>query len=186
MIAHQFKGGIGTASRKLENGYTVGALVQANYGTRALLTISGVPVGKEIADLLPQAGRPDADQGSIIVVVATDAPLLPHQLKRLAKRVPLGIGAMGGRGGDSSGDIFIVFSTANAEAGKLKGLATVQMIPNESINPFFVAVEEAVEESIVNAMIAAETMEGINGNKVYAIPHDQLQAILKKYNRLKN
>jgi len=186
MVVHQFKGGIGTASRKLENGYTVGALVQANYGSRTQLTIAGVPVGKEIPDLLPQAGRKYEDQGSIIVVVATDAPLLPHQLKRLAKRIPLGIGVMGGRGGDSSGDIFIVFSTANAEAGKLKGIATVQMIPNENINPFFGAVAEVVEESIVNAMIAAETMEGIDGNKVYAIPHDRLQAALKKYNRLKN
>jgi len=185
MIVHQFKGGIGTASRKLENGYTVGALVQANYGSRSLLTIAGVPIGKEIPDLLPQAGRKDEDQGSIIVVVATDAPLLPHQLKRLAKRVPLGIGLVGGRGGDSSGDIFIVFSTANAEAGKLKGLANLQMIPNEDINPFFTAVAEVVEESIVNAMVAAETMEGIDGNRAFAIPHDRLLAILKKYNRLK-
>ena len=185
MIVHQFKGGIGTASRKLENGYTVGALVQANYGSRSLLTVAGVPIGKEIPDLLPQAGRKDEDQGSIIVVVATDAPLLPHQLKRLAKRVPLGIGLVGGRGGDSSGDIFIVFSTANAEAGKLKGLANLQMIPNEDINPFFTAVAEVVEESIVNAMVAAETMEGIDGNRAFAIPHDRLLAILKKYNRLK-
>lgn len=186
MVVHQFKGGIGTASRKLENGYTVGALVQANYGSRAQLTIAGVPVGKEIPDLLEQKGKLGDDQGSIIVVIATDAPLLPHQLKRLAKRVPLGIGAMGGRGGNSSGDIFIVFSTANAEAGKMKGLATLQMIPNENINPFFGAIAEAVEESIVNAMVAAETMEGINGNKVFAIPHERLQTVLKKYNRLKN
>jgi L-aminopeptidase/D-esterase-like protein len=185
MIVHQFKGGIGTSSRKLDNGYTVGALVQANYGSRVQLTIAGVPVGKEIPDLLPEKGKLGDDQGSIIVVIATDAPFLPHQLKRLAKRIPLGIGAMGGRGGNSSGDIFIVFSTANAEAGKTNGLANIQMIPNENINPFFGAVADAVEEAIVNAMIAAETMEGIDGNKVYAIPHDRLQSVLKKYNRLK-
>jgi D-aminopeptidase len=184
MIVHQFKGGIGTASRKMENGYTVGALVQANYGSRNQLTIAGVPVGMEIPDLLPQNGKLGDDQGSIIVVIATDAPLLPHQLKRLAKRIPLGIGIMGGRGGNSSGDIFVAFSTANPEAGKLKGIASLQMIPNESINPFFAAVAESVEEAIVNAMVAAETMEGINGNKVFAIPHDRLKDALKKYNRL--
>jgi len=134
--------------------------------------------------LLPQNGKLGDDQGSIIVVIATDAPLLPHQLKRLAKRIPLGIAVMGGRGGNSSGDIFIAFSTANPEAGKLKGIASLQMIPNESINPFFTAVAESVEEAIVNAMVAAETMEGINGNKVFALPHDRLREILKKYNRL--
>lgn len=185
MIVHQFKGGIGTSSRKLDNGYTVGALVQANYGSRSQLTIAGVPVGKEIPDLVEQPGKLGDDQGSIIVVIATDAPLLPHQLKRLAKRVPLGIGAVGGRGGNSSGDIFIAFSTANSDAGKLNGIASLQMVPNENINSFFTAVAEAVEEAIVNAMVAAETMEGINGNKVYAIPHERLQSILKKYNRLK-
>ncbi|MBS1505075.1 MAG: P1 family peptidase [Bacteroidetes bacterium] len=185
MVVHEFKGGIGTSSRKLENGYTVGALVQANYGSRSQLTIAGVPVGKEITDLKPEKGKLGDDQGSIIVVVATDAPLLPHQLKRLARRIPMGIGVMGGRGGNSSGDIFITFSTANADAGKTKGVATVQMIPNEQINPFFTAVAEAVEEAIVNAMVAAQTMEGINGNKVYALPHDRLKEVLKKYNRLK-
>lgn len=184
MIVHQFKGGIGTASRKMNNGYTVGALVQANYGARAQLTIAGVPVGNEITDLLPAKGKLGEDQGSIIVVIATDAPLLPHQLKRLAKRIPLGIGVVGGRGGNSSGDIFIAFSTANVEANKSSGIASIQMIPNEDINPFFTAVAEAVEEAIVNAMIAAETMEGVDGNKVFAIPHDRLQTALKKYNRL--
>jgi len=184
MIAHQFKGGIGTASRKVSSVYTVGALVQANYGGRNQLTIAGVPVGNEILDLLPERGKLREDQGSIIVVIATDAPLLPHQLKRLAKRIPLGIGVVGGRGGNSSGDIFIVFSTANVEANKTSGVANVQMIPNEAINPFFTAVAEAVEEAIVNALVAAETMEGVDGNKAYAIPHDRLQAALKKYNRL--
>ncbi|HEY4611580.1 MAG TPA: P1 family peptidase [Bacteroidota bacterium] len=187
MIAHGFKGGIGTSSRKLsdqQGGYTVGVLVQANYGSRQLLRIAGVPVGKEITDLTPQRGRPDSDEGSIIVVVATDAPLLPHQLHRVVKRVALGIGVMGGRGGNSSGDIFIAFSTANPEASKTQELAQLTMIPNERINPFFEAASDATEEAIVNAMLAAETMVGRDGNTVYAIPHDRLKQILKKYNRL--
>lgn len=188
MIVHSFKGGIGTSSRIVETKlgtYSVGVLVQANYGSREQLTIAGVPVGKEITDLRPTAGKPDEDEGSIIVVVATDAPFLPHQLNRLVKRVSLGIGVMGGRGGNSSGDIFIAFSTANPEIGAMDKLATLQMFPNEMINPFFEAVAQATEESIVNAMIAAETMVGRDGNKVYSIPHDRLIAILKKYNRLK-
>lgn len=188
MVVHSFKGGIGTSSRKVETkigSYTVGVLVQANYGSRDQLMIAGVPVGKEITDLKPTAGKPDEDQGSIIVVVATDAPFLPHQLHRIVKRVALGIGVMGGRGGNSSGDIFIAFSTANADAGAMDKLGNVKMYPNEMINPFFEAVAQATEESIVNAMIAAETMVGVNGNKVYAIPHDRLIAVLKKYNRLK-
>ena len=159
--------------------------MQANYGSRDQLTIAGVPVGKEITDLKPTAGKPDEDQGSIIVVVATDAPFLPHQLQRMVKRVALGVGAMGGRGGNSSGDIFIAFSTANPEIGSMDKFANLKMFPNEMINPFFEAVAQATEESIVNAMIAAETMEGRDGNKVYSIPHDRLIAILKKYNRLK-
>ena len=188
MVVHQFKGGTGTSSRKLEvkdGGYTLGVLVQANYGRRPLLSVAGVPVGKEITDLLPLPGKADADQGSIIVVVATDAPLLPHQLERLVKRVSLGIGVMGGRGGNSSGDIFIAFSTANPEVSKEDGLAHLEMLPNEKINPLFEAAAAATEESIVNAMIAAETMEGVNGNKVYAIPHDRLIEVLKKYGRMK-
>lgn len=188
MVVHQFKGGTGTSSRKLdtkEGGYTVGVLVQANYGRRNLLQIAGVPVGKEITDLLPQEGKKDEDQGSIIVVVATDAPLLPHQLERIVKRVSLGIGVMGGRGGNSSGDIFIAFSTANPDVSKLDGIANLQMLPNEKISPLFEATVAATEEAIVNAMIAAETMEGVNGNKVYAIPHDRLISILEKYNRIK-
>jgi len=188
MIAHGFKGGTGTSSRKLdvkEGGYTVGVLVQANYGRRSLLSIAGVPVGKEIADLLPYEARPDTDQGSIIVVVATDAPLLPHQLERIVKRVSLGIGVMGGRGGNSSGDIFIAFSTANPEVSKNEGIAHLEMLPNDQITPLFEAAASATEEAIVNAMIAAETMEGVNGNKVYAIPHDRLIQVMKKYNRIK-
>lgn len=188
MVVHSFKGGIGTSSRIVETklgNYTVGVLVQANYGSRDQLTIAGVPVGKEITDLRPTEGRPDEDQGSIIVVAATDAPLLPHQLHRFVKRVALGVGTMGGRGGNTSGDIFIAFSTANPEASSMDKIAHLEMFPNEMINPFFEAVAQATEESIVNAMIAAETMEGVNGNKVYAIPHDRLIAILKKYNRIK-
>jgi len=186
MVAHQFKGGTGTSSRKLdtkEGGYTVGVLVQANYGRRQLLTIAGVPVGKEITDLMP-VDKEDKDQGSIIVVVATDAPLLPHQLERIVKRVSLGIGAMGGRGGNSSGDIFIAFSTANPEISKNEGIAHLEMLPNDQITPLFEATASATEEAIVNAMIAAETMEGVNGNKVYAIPHDRLIQVMKKYNRI--
>ncbi len=188
MIAHGFKGGTGTSSRKLdvkEGGYTVGVLVQANYGRRALLSIAGVPVGKEITDLLPYEARPDTDQGSIIVVVATDAPVLPHQLERIVKRVSLGIGVMGGRGGNSSGDIFIAFSTANPEVSKNEGIAHLEMLPNDRITPLFEAAAAATEEAIVNALIAGETMEGVNGNKVYAIPHDRLISVMKKYNRIK-
>src|SRR5262249_13249582 len=157
---HRFKGGTGTSSRVIdpeEGGYTVGVLVQANYGRRDLLRIAGVPVGKEITDLMPERGKsdPGQGQGSIIVVVATDAPLLPHQLKRLARRVGLGIGLTGGRGENSSGDIFIAFSTANPEAGKSAGIAQLTMLPNERINPLLHATVNATEEAIVNAMVAA-------------------------------
>jgi len=187
MIAHGFKGGTGTSSRKLDEksgGYTVGVLVQANYGSRDLLRIAGVPVGKEIQDVRPERGKPDDGSGSIIVVVATDAPLLPHQLKRIVTRVPLGIGVMGGRGENSSGDIFIAFSTANPENSKTDLLAKLTMLPNEQIGPLFRATVDATEEAIVNAMVAAETMVGRDGNKVSALPHDRLQQVLKKYNRL--
>ncbi len=200
MIAHRFKGGTGTASRVLEaklGGYTVGVLVQANYGTRQFFSVAGVPVGREITELLPSVGKETTSlfpfdrkvggegQGSIIVVVATDAPLLPHQLKRLVQRVSLGIGNVGGRGENSSGDIFIAFSTANAtEASKDAGLSQLTMLPNERINPLFWATAQATEEAILNAMVAAETMKGLNGNTVYALPHDRLKEILKKYNRL--
>jgi L-aminopeptidase/D-esterase-like protein len=187
MIAHRFKGGTGTSSRKLDEkagGYTVGVLVQANYGARELLRIAGVPVGKEITDLMPERAKRDDGGGSIIVVVATDAPLLPHQLKRMVTRVPLGIALVGGRGEDSSGDIFIAFSTANPEAAKTTGLPQLSMLPNEQLNPIFRATVEATEEAIVNALVAAETMTGRDGNKVYALPHDRLKEILRKYNRL--
>lgn len=185
MVAHGFKGGIGTSSRVLrEGGYTVGVLVQANYGARDLLKIAGVPVGRELTDLMPKPGKKDDGQGSIIVVVATDAPLLPHQLKRLLRRVALGIGVMGGRGENSSGDIFVAFSTANLEVAKTSEVANLKMLPNERINPLFRAAADATEEAIVNAIVAAETMTGANGNTVYALPHDRLREVMKKYNRL--
>ena len=186
MVAHQFKGGIGTSSRKFNidaANYTVGVLVQANYGGREGLTIAGVPVGREITDLMPK--RVTADTGSIIVVVATDAPLLPHQLKRVVKRASLGIAKNGGIGGNSSGDIFIAFSTANPGAGRDLNVTDVKMLANDRINPIFLATVQATEEAIINAMIAAETMTGVDGNTVYAIPHDRLKEVMRKYNRLK-
>lgn len=187
MVCHRFKGGTGTSSRVLglsDGGYALGVLVQANYGSRETLAIAGVPVGREITDLMPRPGRPDAKDGSIIVVVATDAPLLPHQLERLAKRVALGLAVAGGRGNDSSGDLFIAFSTANPQVAKTSGLVRLTMLPNERIDPLFLATVQATEEAIANALVAAETMTGVNGNTVYAIPHDRLREVLRKYNRL--
>jgi D-aminopeptidase len=134
---------------------------------------------------VPERGKLNEGSGSIIVVVATDAPLLPHQLKRIATRVAVGVGIVGGRGENSSGDIFIAFSTANPGAARNSGLATVQMVPNDRINPLFNATVQATEEAIVNVLVAGQTMEGVNGDKVYALPHDRLKEILKKYNRLK-
>lgn len=186
MICFGWKCGTGTASRKLadaQGGYTVGVLVQANFGRAANLTIAGVPVGRELTP--PPIAQPKpAGSGSIIVVVATDAPLLPMQLKRIAKRAMLGVGRMGGLGEDSSGDLMLAFSTANPGAVSAKKIATVQMIPNNEINPLFAATEQATEEAIVNAMISAKTMTGANGITVQAIPHDQLQQVLRTYNRL--
>ena len=187
MTCYQFKGGTGTASRQLIAGddrYTVGVLVQANHGIRETLTIAGVPVGEEITDLLPQYPAVCEEFGSIIVVVATDAPLLPHQLKRIARRVPMGIAKTGAYGGNSSGDIFIAFSTANPGVGSRSGIKRVDMLPNDGMSAFFHATVQATEEAIVNALVAAETMTGINGNTKHAIPHARLQQILKKYNRL--
>jgi len=192
MRVHRFKGGIGTSSRRLakdDGGYVVGVLVQANYGTREQLRIAGVPVGKEITDLMPTRGaahKTDADggDGSIIIVVATDAPLLPFQLKRVAKRAAMGLARNGGVAENTSGDIFLAFSTANLLAAKSKTAVNVKMLPNDRITPQFSATVQATEEAIINAMVAAEDMTGINGNKVYAIPHDRLRQVLKKYNRL--
>lgn len=199
MICHGFKGGTGTASRRVTvtaagTTYTVGVLVQANYGSRRQLTIAGVPVGKEMeADpgeaLAPVDRGVDAGlrEGSIIVVVATDAPLLPHQLKRLARRVPMGIARVGGTASNGSGDIFIAFSTANPEAARSGGgPVALTMLPNETVSPFFSATVEAVEESIVNALVAAETMTGKSGSRIDALPHERLREILRRYNRLGN
>jgi len=183
MICNEFKGGIGTASRVLHakyGGYTVGVLVQCNYGQRDQLRIAGVPVGREISG--PKVW--DDDVGSIIVVVATDAPLIPTQLKRVARRVVLGLGRDGSYSGDGSGDIFIAFSTANARPESPGGLRQITMLPNDDINPIFLATVQATEEAVINAMVAAETMTGMKGHTVYALPHDQLRAVLKKYNRL--
>jgi L-aminopeptidase/D-esterase-like protein len=187
MICNQFKGGIGTSSRRLSaerGGYTVGVLVQCNYGLRARLAIAGVPVGQEIPDLLPTRDTLPTERGSIIIVIATDAPLLPHQLKRIAKRASLGVGRLGGTGGNTSGDIFIAFSTANPGAAKPDSTRPLTMLPNERISPLFEATIQATEEAIVNAMVAAETMTGADGLRVYALPHDRLRAALRKYNRL--
>jgi D-aminopeptidase len=184
MICFEFKGGTGTSSRRLPEklgGYTVGVLVQCNFGTRHLLRIAGAPVGYEIT------GKPiwDDDTGSIIVVVATDAPLLPYQMKRIAKRVTLGLGRLGSISGDESGDIFIAFSTANSGAGlEQKKPVNVQMLPNDQMDALFEATVQATEEAVVNALVAAKTMTGPKGHTVEALPHDRLREVLKKYNRL--
>lgn len=201
MICHGFKGGTGTASQKVGD-YTIGVLVQCNYGARSQLRIAGVPVGKELMqpamcwdnpDAEPRWGiplcsegapGPDQDRGSIIIVAATDAPLLPHQLKRLVKRASLGVGKMGGIGGNSSGDIFIAFSTANQGAASHDGEQSVAMLPNEYLNPFFQSTIWAVEEAIINAMLSAETMTGVDDLRVPALPHDRLIEVMRRYNRL--
>ena len=189
MICNGFKGGIGTSSRRLsqaDGGYTVGVLVQCNYGRRQNLRIAGIPVGREIPAPEPYTFVPSdvAERGSIIVVVATDAPLLPHQLKRLARRVPLGLGRNGSLSGDGSGDIFIAFSTANKPTPGVAGVRDLKMLPNESLDPMFAATVTATEEAIINAMVAARDMTGVDGHRVIALPHDRLREVLRKYNRL--
>jgi len=182
MICFEFKGGTGTSSRQLPEslgGYRVGVLVQCNFGVRHLLRIAGAPVGYEIP-----LDTHRNDTGSIIVVVATDAPLLPHQLKRIARRVTLGLGRLGSISGNGSGDIFIAFSTANAGAGLARKSANVQTLANGQMDSLFEATVQATEEAVVNAMIAAKTMTGINDHTVEALPHDRLLEVLKKYNRL--
>jgi len=197
MICLGFKGGIGTASRVIDKklgGYTVGVLVQSNFGVKSQLTIAGVPVGKELADTLnikiygePSANsKPEwSEQGSIIVVVATDAPLLPHQLKRIAQRVSLGIGKVGGIGGNGSGDIFIAFSTANKNSFSRTKETTATIFSNDQMGALFNATIQATEEAIINALVAGTTTKGINDNTVYGLPHDAVIKILKKYNRVK-
>lgn len=183
MVCNEFKGGIGTSSRILpasEGGYTVGVLVQCNYGQRDQLRIAGVPVGKEI----PENTIRDDDTGSIIVVVATDAPVIPTQLKRVARRVCLGLGRDGSFSGDGSGDIFIAFSTANSGLIAANKPATLTMLPNGQMNSIFLATVRATEEAVINAMVAADTMTGINNHTVIGLPHDRLREVLRKYNRL--
>ncbi len=189
MICNEFKGGIGTSSRRFEIkdvSYTVGVLVQCNYGRRQNLRIAGVPVGQEIADdaAYANASFSGIERGSIIVVVATDAPLVAHQLKRLARRVSLGLGRDGSTSGNGSGDIFIAFSTANTGAAAAEHIVDLKMLPNDLLEPIFASTVQATEEAVINAMIAAETMTGIENHKVMALPHDKLREVLKKYNRL--
>ena len=210
MLCNGFKGGIGTSSRVLApdvGGHTVGVLVQCNYGSRRGLRIAGVPVGQEFADPMvcvsgsqpptrewlrdmPRCGvrssareRAEPEHGSIIIVVATDAPLLPHQLERLIKRAALGLGREGSIASNYSGDIFIAFSTANAGATADTTAVTVQMLPNERLDPLFTATVQATEEAVTNAMVAAETMTGADNIQARALPHDRLVETLRKYNR---
>jgi len=214
MICNGFKGGIGTSSRVVaEKGapsYTVGVLVQCNYGGD--LQILGVPVRREIAGLKPclvldgaptrtwlqdtprcgapgkvgtrENAEPEFGRGSIVVVVATDAPLLPTQLERLAKRVGMGLGRLGSWAGNQSGDLFLAFSTANRSNEKAKGEAAIRMLANDDLNPFFRATIEATEEAVVNAMLAADTMTGADGLRVYGLPGDEVMKALRKYGRV--
>ncbi len=189
MVCNEFKGGIGTSSRKMEikgASYTVGVLVQCNYGRRPNLRIAGVPVGREIPEeaAYSSVSFGEVERGSIIVVVATDAPLVSHQLKRLARRVSLGLGRDGSVSGNGSGDIFMAFSTANAGAAAADHVVDLKMLPNDLIEQVFASTVQATEEAVINAMVAAETMTGIENHKVIALPHDRLREVLKKYNRL--
>ncbi len=189
MICHEFKCGIGTSSRLAETAagrYTVGVLVQANYGLRETLRIAGVPVGQHLTqNRAYREAEPAIDEtGSIIVVVATDAPLLPHQLKRVVKRASLGLARVGGMAGNGSGDIFVAFSTANEAASQAGPNAEVTMLTNENISPLFDATVLATEEAIVNAMVAADDMTGDRGHTAVAIDHDRLRGVLRQYNRL--
>jgi D-aminopeptidase len=192
MLCYEFKGGSGTSSRKLPEklgGWTIGAFAQTNFGQRFQLTIAGVPVGHHLKEdtIWTDGENPfTRDDGSLIVIIATDAPLLPHQLRRAAKRASLGMARTGSLGGNGSGDIFLAFSTANLNAarGDEKGLATVQALANDFINPLFMASAYATEEAIINSMVAAEDMTGHKGVSIKALPHDRLREILKSYNRL--
>ena len=209
MICHEFKGGIGTSSRRLPEtvgGWTIGILVQANYGRRGLLRIDGVPVGAEITtDEVPSArGKPQAAtwpadggpararDGSIIVIVATDAPILPHQCRRLAQRASLGLARMGGLGATTSGDLFLCFSNGNRALPPPEveamgpGVSSVRMLADRSLDPLFEATVEATEEAIVNALVAAETMTGRDGNTAHRIPHDRLREVMARYGRLRD
>lgn len=170
-----------------DGGYTVAVLVQANHGKRDSLLVAGVPVGREIPDLMPiiHEQKSGGTDSSIIVILATDAPLLPHQLKRVAKHISMGLARAGGMGLNSSGEIFLAFSTANKGAGITGKPITAEMLSNEQLDPVFEAAILATEEAVINAIIAGETMVGINGNTSFGMPRDRLREILKKYNRLK-
>ena len=185
MICYEFKGGSGTSSRRLGwagEAYTVGAFVQANFGLRHEFVVAGVPVGQHLTG----GSRPYGGGTSIIAMVATDAPLLPHQLKRLARRVALGVGRSGTVSHNGSGDIFLAFSTANEDAiAAADGLPSVTFVPDAGINPLFTAVVQAIDEAILNALVANETMVGRDGHEVLALPHDDLRAVLEQYARLR-
>ena len=183
MTCFEFAGGIGTASRRIaekEGTFTLGVLVQANFGLRKQLRIAGAPVGKEITE---NAFR-SQEMGSIIIIVGTDAPLLPHQLKRLARRASLGLARTGSVSGNGSGDLFVAFSTANPGAAAAKGLQKLTMLPNERMNALFEATVQATEEAIINALVAARDMTGRDDHKIMALPHSRLQEVMKKYQRL--
>ena len=192
MLCYEFKGGSGTSSRKLPEklgGWSVGAFAQTNFGRRYQLTVAGVPVGKHLKDdtVWTNGENPfKQDDGSLIIIIATDAPLLPHQLKRLARRVSLGMARTGSLGGNGSGDIFLAFSTANPNSarGDEKGLAPIQSLSNNFVDPLLSASGYATEEAIINSMIAAEDMTGRNGLLARALPHDKLMDVMKKYNRV--
>ena len=197
MMCYGFKGGIGTSSRIIDSnlgGYTIGVLVQANHGRRGQLNIAGVPVGKELMDTLrpkfePATGSifkaPQNETGSIIIILATDAPLLPDQLKRLAQRIPLGLTRTGGIGGNGSGDIFLTFSTANKNAFSTTASQQVTTLPNDQMDALFEATVQATEEAIINTLFAGKTLVGINGNTMYGLPKEKVVSIMKKYNRFK-
>jgi D-aminopeptidase len=188
MVCYEFKGGIGTASRVVEvlgQSYTVGVLVQANYGIRDQLRIAGVPIGRHLRDhrIYTEPDPNAGESGSIIIVVATDAPLLPHQLKRIARRAALGLGRVGSIAGNGSGDIFVAFSTADESLGRTDRLLNHRSVPNDEINPLFGATVQAVEEAIINALAAARDMTGDQGHTVKALPHDALIEVMQQYGR---
>jgi D-aminopeptidase len=185
MICHDFKGGIGTSSRLvncLGKDYTVGVLVQSNYGDRHLLRVDGVPVGKEIDERhTPMPWEVPAQAGSIIIIVATNAPLLPTQCNRLAKRATVGLARVGSVGHNGSGDLFLTFATGNELPVGHEILHQVEMLPHKQMNLIFEATAEATEEAILNSLTAAETMTGYQGHTAYALPLVELQRIMAKY-----
>jgi L-aminopeptidase/D-esterase-like protein len=184
MICYEYKGGIGTSSRRLEGrdgGYTLGVLVQANFGRRSQLLIAGIPVGRELTEDRVY----DDEDGSVIVVVATDAPVLPHQLKGLARRGALGLARTGTTARQSSGDLLVAFSTANEDAGETTGTPRLVSLPNERLDPLYEAAVAATEEAVINALVAGRAMTGIDGHRVVGLPHDKVREILRRHGRLR-